>query len=135
MTTELVCFTQWARTAPQKCYTSLMGMLCDPAGLRESFVFYEAYLACSEWFIEPHWADEIRVGSSQERRVFSGARFRLRVRGKRGTVMAFMVRGITTCHDRYVLVFKPRHDLLRIISARKANQREVRQYENRSYDR
>jgi RNA-directed DNA polymerase len=37
MTTELVRFTQWARTAPQKCYTSLMGMLCDPAGLRGSF--------------------------------------------------------------------------------------------------
>jgi group II intron reverse transcriptase/maturase len=37
MTTELVCFTQWARDAPQKRYTSLMGMLCDPAGLRQSF--------------------------------------------------------------------------------------------------
>lgn len=37
MTTELVRFTQWAREAPQRRYTSLMGMLCDPAGLRQSF--------------------------------------------------------------------------------------------------
>jgi group II intron reverse transcriptase/maturase len=37
MTTELVRFTQWAREAPQRRYTALMGMLCDPAGLRESF--------------------------------------------------------------------------------------------------
>lgn len=37
MTTELVRFTQWAREAPQKRYTSLMGMLCDPAGLHASF--------------------------------------------------------------------------------------------------
>lgn len=37
MTTELVRFTQWAKEAPQRRYTSLMGMLCDPAGLRLSF--------------------------------------------------------------------------------------------------
>ena len=37
MATELVRFTQWAREAPQRRYTSLMGMLCDPAGLRQSF--------------------------------------------------------------------------------------------------
>lgn len=35
----------------------------------------------------------------------------------------------------YVIVFTPRHKVTRIISARKANQREVKQYENRSdYD-
>ena len=34
----------------------------------------------------------------------------------------------------YVLVFAPRNDVMRIISARKANQREVKQYENRSRD-
>ena len=30
----------------------------------------------------------------------------------------------------YVVVFTPRQDVIRIISARKANQREVRHYEN-----
>lgn len=30
----------------------------------------------------------------------------------------------------YVVVYTPRHDVIRIISARKANQREVRCYEN-----
>ena len=34
----------------------------------------------------------------------------------------------------YVLVFTPRNDVMRIISARKANQREVKQYENHSHD-
>jgi RNA-directed DNA polymerase len=37
MTTKLIHFTQWAREAPQPRYTALMGLLCDPAGLRESF--------------------------------------------------------------------------------------------------
>lgn len=37
MSTELVRFTQWAKEAPQRRYTSLMGMLSDPAGLRRSF--------------------------------------------------------------------------------------------------
>jgi uncharacterized protein len=32
----------------------------------------------------------------------------------------------------YVVVFTPRQDVVRIISARKANQREVRYYENRT---
>lgn len=33
----------------------------------------------------------------------------------------------------FVLVYTPRNDVMRIISARKANQREVKQYENRSH--
>jgi RNA-directed DNA polymerase len=37
MTTELVRFTRWAQESPQPRYTALMGMLCNPAGLRESF--------------------------------------------------------------------------------------------------
>lgn len=34
----------------------------------------------------------------------------------------------------FVLVYTPRHDAMRIISARKANQREVRQYEDGTHD-
>ena len=34
----------------------------------------------------------------------------------------------------FVLAYTPRHDVIRIISARKANQREVKLYENRSHD-
>jgi len=34
----------------------------------------------------------------------------------------------------FVLVYTPRDDAIRIISARKANAREVRRYENRSYE-
>jgi uncharacterized DUF497 family protein len=34
----------------------------------------------------------------------------------------------------FVLVYTPRHGVIRIISARKANQREVKHYENRSHD-
>lgn len=34
----------------------------------------------------------------------------------------------------FVLVYTPRHDAIRIISARKANAREVKRYENRSHD-
>ncbi len=34
----------------------------------------------------------------------------------------------------FVLVYTPRHDVIRIISARKANTREVKRYENRSHD-
>ena len=30
----------------------------------------------------------------------------------------------------YVVVYTPRHDVIRIISARKSNQREVKHYEN-----
>lgn len=37
MTTQLTHFTQWAREFPQPRYTALMGLLCDPDGLRESF--------------------------------------------------------------------------------------------------
>ena len=37
MTTDLIRFTQWARESPQRQYTSLMGMLFDPAGLNASF--------------------------------------------------------------------------------------------------
>lgn len=37
-------------------------------------------------------------------------------------------------HRLFVLVYTPRHDALRIISARKANQREVREYEDRTHD-
>ena len=37
MTTELTRFTHWARTQPQRRYTSLMGMLADEDGLAESF--------------------------------------------------------------------------------------------------
>lgn len=34
----------------------------------------------------------------------------------------------------FVLVYTTRRDIVRIISARKANSREVKQYENRSHD-
>lgn len=34
----------------------------------------------------------------------------------------------------FVVVYTPRRGVMRIISARKANQREVKQYENRSHD-
>ncbi|CAE6691204.1 BrnT family toxin [Candidatus Nitrotoga fabula] len=34
----------------------------------------------------------------------------------------------------FVLVYTSRNNMIRIISARKANQREVKQYENRSQD-
>lgn len=34
----------------------------------------------------------------------------------------------------FVLVYAPRNDVMRIISARKANQREVKLYENRAYE-
>jgi len=34
----------------------------------------------------------------------------------------------------YVIVYTPRHGAMRIVSARKANKREVKQYENRSHD-
>lgn len=34
----------------------------------------------------------------------------------------------------FVLVYTPRQHAIRIISARKANAREVKRYENRSYD-
>lgn len=34
----------------------------------------------------------------------------------------------------FVLIYTPRHDGIRIISARKANAREVKRYENRSYE-
>lgn len=34
----------------------------------------------------------------------------------------------------FVLIYTPRNDVIRIISARKANQREVRRYEDRSHD-
>ena len=37
MSTQLTHFTQWAREAPQPRYTALMGLLCDPEGLRMSF--------------------------------------------------------------------------------------------------
>ncbi len=37
MTTKLIHFTQWAREAPQPRYTALMGLLCDPEGLHDSF--------------------------------------------------------------------------------------------------
>ena len=33
----------------------------------------------------------------------------------------------------FVLVFTPRHDVIRIISARKANSREVTRYEDRAH--
>jgi hypothetical protein len=34
----------------------------------------------------------------------------------------------------FVVVYTPRHSTIRIISARKANKREVRHYENTAYD-
>ena len=34
----------------------------------------------------------------------------------------------------FVLIYTPRHDRIRIISARKANSREVKRYENRSHE-
>jgi len=37
MNTQLIHFTQWAREAPQSRYTALMGLMCDPEGLRASF--------------------------------------------------------------------------------------------------
>ena len=37
-------------------------------------------------------------------------------------------------HRLFVVVYTPRHDVIRIISARKANQREVKHYENSTHD-
>jgi uncharacterized DUF497 family protein len=37
-------------------------------------------------------------------------------------------------HRLFVVVYTPRHEIIRIISARKANQREVKHYENRACD-
>jgi hypothetical protein len=37
-------------------------------------------------------------------------------------------------HRLFVLVYTPRNEVIRIISARKANQREVKQYESRSHE-
>ncbi len=37
-------------------------------------------------------------------------------------------------HRLFVVVYTPRHDTIRIISARKANQREIKQYENSTHD-
>ncbi|NWG38967.1 MAG: BrnT family toxin [Hydrogenophilaceae bacterium] len=34
----------------------------------------------------------------------------------------------------FVVIYTPRHDAIRIISARKANAREVKRYENRSQE-
>lgn len=34
----------------------------------------------------------------------------------------------------FVVVYTPRHNVMRIISARKANQREVKQYEDSTHD-
>jgi uncharacterized DUF497 family protein len=34
----------------------------------------------------------------------------------------------------FVLIYMPRHDGIRIISARKANSREIKRYENRSHE-
>lgn len=34
----------------------------------------------------------------------------------------------------FVVVYTPRHDAIRIVSARKANQREVKHYENSTLD-
>jgi len=34
----------------------------------------------------------------------------------------------------FIVIYTLRHDVTRIISARKANQREVKQYENRTHD-
>lgn len=34
----------------------------------------------------------------------------------------------------FVVVYTPRHDVIRIISARKANQREVKHYEDSTHD-
>jgi len=34
----------------------------------------------------------------------------------------------------FVVIYTLRHDVMRIISARKANQREVKKYEDRTYD-
>ncbi|MDD5036809.1 MAG: reverse transcriptase domain-containing protein [Methylococcaceae bacterium] len=37
MTTQLERFTRWAREAPQRVYTALMGLLSDTEGLKDSF--------------------------------------------------------------------------------------------------
>ncbi|KFB68655.1 group II intron reverse transcriptase/maturase [Candidatus Accumulibacter vicinus] len=37
MNTQLVCFTQWAKEAPQALYNALMGLLSNPEGLTHSF--------------------------------------------------------------------------------------------------
>jgi uncharacterized protein len=42
---------------------------------------------------------------------------------------------ISKIHKRvFVVIFTPRYNAIRIISARKANQREVKQYEKTSHD-
>lgn len=37
-------------------------------------------------------------------------------------------------HRVFVVVYTPRNDVIRIISARKANRREVKHYENRTHE-
>jgi len=37
-------------------------------------------------------------------------------------------------HRLFVVVYTPRNNVIRIISARKANQREVTHYENRTHE-
>lgn len=34
----------------------------------------------------------------------------------------------------FIVIYTPRHDVMRIVSARKANQREVKYYENSTRD-
>ncbi|MDZ4314124.1 MAG: BrnT family toxin [Azonexus sp.] len=52
-----------------------------------------------------------------------------------GTAMAKIASALGKIEQRLlVVVYTPRHDAMRIISARKANQREVRHYEDSTRD-
>ena len=63
--------------------------------------------------------DANRVVDSDRRRNYGEQRFQL---------MGMIERRL------FVLVFTPRHNAMRIISARKANQREVKHYEDSTHD-
>ena len=86
------------------------------------------------------------MGRGEERGVLSSARFRFRLCARAffdpdRVVQAdtrhsygeerFQVMGRIE-QRLFVIVYTPRRDAIRIISARKANQREVRDYENRT---
>ncbi len=65
------------------------------------------------------FADPHRIVRKDNRHIYGEDRFELigRIEGR-----------------HFVVVYTPRHDEIRIISARKANAREVRRYENHTHD-
>jgi uncharacterized DUF497 family protein len=94
-------------------YTSPMNFEWDEA--KSNACFLERGFA----FAASAFADPDRIIRQDNRYSYDEARYQLVGRiGKR----------------LFVLVYTPRDDVIRIISARKANAREVRSYENRSYE-